>query len=384
MKRNNEYGVILIFALLHAAVSLIARFVGFHELLILTLLTMIMSVVLSLRKNMSILFMVLAVILINFIGKWIGEMIGDFVRAYIFPPVPIRHYIAGPFCNFVTTWILGLGQLGAGALLRKSRSYKEVDTRQAIWLIVAFATVLVIRLVMMINSSESFLEENVELNIIIDYICSMAAILWMAKCTLDAQQNVLTEKKKRHEAQYSYERLKQQIEPHFLFNSLNTLGSIVEADRKDQALAFTRKLSEIYRYLIDNEEERLVFLEEELHFVDLYVDLMQVRFPEGIRLETAIPSSVAASRQIIPCSLQLLVENAIKHNSFSAEEPLVIRIRAEEDYLVVTNDRRPKVSSQPSTGNGQRYIRKRCHDELGKEVIICEDTASYTVKLPIL
>ena len=229
----------------------------------------------------------------------------------------------------------------------------------------------------------SVVAPNVVLNIIIDYACSMIAILWMAWKVITTQKDISSEKKKRHEAQYSYERLKQQIEPHFLFNSLNSLDSIIVAGQEEQASQFIHKLSGIYRYLIENEDESLVYLGDELLFVHKYVDLMKVRFPEGLEVETDIPDDEVC-HFVIPCSLQLLVENATKHNAISEESPLRIRISIDGDYVQVTNNRNPKISSQPSTGNGQRYIRQRYRDEAGKEIIIIEDPQTYTVKLPLL
>ena len=361
MKRLNDYGIILLFATLHLAVSLLSRLVGFHDELALTLLTMILSVFLSLRRQMSIPFMVIAVIFVNFAGLYLGRWVGDFVRHYILPPTPLRHYIAGPICTFLTTWILGLVQLGCSNLLRKSRFYKETDSGSMLWLVVAFVTVLTIRLILMLRSSSTFFGENVAMNIVIDYVCSFIAVLWMATYALNAQKDVRNEKKKRHEAQYSYERLKQQIEPP----------------------RFIHKLSGIYRYLIETEDERLVYLDDELKFVRQYIDLMKVRFPEGLETEIDIEEN-GYCHFIIPCSLQLLVENATKHNTISEETPLHIRISIEGDYIQVTNNRNPKISSQPSTGNGQRYIRQRYRDEAGKEIIVMEEEQTYTVKLPLL
>ena len=135
--------------------------------------------------------------------------------------------------------------------------------------------------------------------------------------------------------------------------------------------------------MIENEDESLVYLGDELLFVHKYVDLMKVRFPEGLEVETDIPDDEVC-HFVIPCSLQLLVENATKHNAISEESPLRIRISIDGDYVQVTNNRNPKISSQPSTGNGQRYIRQRYRDEAGKEIIIIEDNQTYTVKLPLL
>ncbi|MBR1407254.1 MAG: histidine kinase [Bacteroidales bacterium] len=383
MKRLNDYGVILLFALLHLAVSILSRLVGFHNELALTLLTMILSVCLSLRKRMGIPFMVIAVILVNFAGLYLGRLMGEFLRFFLHPAPAIRPYIISPLATFLTTGIVGLVQLGCSALVKKSRFYKETPETGTVWLIFAFVTILVIRLIMTLRSSTTFFSENVELNIVIDYVCSFAAVLWMASYTLHAQQDAQTEKKKRHEAQYSYERLKQQIEPHFLFNSLNSLDSIVVSGQNVQASQFIHKLSGIYRYLIETEDERLVYLDDELRFVRQFIDLMKVRFPEGLQTEIDIEED-GYCHFIIPCSLQLLVENATKHNTISGETPLRIRISIEGDYIQISNNRNPKISSQPSTGNGQRYIRQRYRDEAGKEILVTEDEQTYTVKLPLL
>lgn len=383
MKRINDCGIILIFCVVHALVAFASRRIRFHDELVLTLLTMLMSVMLSLRKQMNIPFMVIAVVVINFAGLKLGSLVGTFVRHHVFPSSPVQYYFRGPLSTFVVTGFLGFVQLGFEHLVRRSRFYRETDTQSPVWIIFAFVTVLIIRLIMMLRNSNSFFGENIAMNIIIDYAVSFAAVLWMAGKTISVQRDIREEKKKKHEAQYSYERLKQQIEPHFLFNSLNSLDSIVVSGQDAQASQFIHKLSSIYRYLIETEDERLVYLEDELSFVSQYIELMKVRFPEGLETEIDIDRN-GPPQFIIPCSLQLLVENATKHNTISAAQPLRIRISIEGDFIQVTNNRNPKITSQPSTGNGQRYIRKRYRDEAGKEIVIEEDEHTYTVKLPLL
>ena len=383
MKKPNAYLIILIFALLHAVVAFAGRLIGFHNELVLTLLTMMMSVYLSLHKQMSIPFMVIAVILVNIAGMWLGLAIGGLVRTYLFSDSPGSVLYRGAISTFLTTCIIGVVQLEISKLWRRSRFYREHDTQQPIGLLVAFVAIILVRMLVMVRSSETFFENNVVLNIIIDYTVSFLAVIWMAAFAIKARQDISAEKKKRHEAQYSYERLKQQIEPHFLFNSLNSLDSIVISGQEQQASQFIHKLSAIYRYLIETEDERFVSLNDELHFVRQYIDLMQVRFPEGLEMEIDVPEDEYC-HFVIPCSLQLLVENATKHNAISSETPLLIRISIEGEYVQVTNNLNPKISSQPSTGNGQRYIRKRYHDEAGKEIVVEENGQSYTVKLPLL
>jgi len=383
MKRPNEIEIIVLFAILHVVVSLTARLIGFNDELALTLLTMLMSVMLSMRKQMNVVFMILAVVLVNILGVYLGKVFGDIVRKIVLPGNPIQHYIRGPISTFLTTLVIGAIQLAVSNLIRKLPFYRDGDTNNVVWLLFAFIAILAIRLALMMQTFSNSSPKNIALNIVIDYVCSFVAVLWMASYTLRAQHDIKMEKQKRHEAQYSYQILKQQIEPHFLFNSLNSLDSIVNAGDNAQASKFIHKLSGIYRYLIENENEHLVYLGDELRFVKQYIDLMKIRFPVG--LETIIDiDKDEICYFVIPCALQLLVENATKHNSISAESPLKIRISIDNGYVQVVNNRNPKFSSQPSTGNGQRYIRQRYRDEVGKEIIVIQEEQAYTVKLPLL
>ena len=385
MKNMNKYLIVLLFAILHLVLAFSSTLVGYEVLLVLTLMTMLMSLLLSIRQEMGTVFMVVAVIVINFAGLYLGQWIGVMVRKYIIlESNPYRHYMAGPLSTFITTGILGTLQILCADVVRKTRFYKGPETEQnSMPVVIAFVVVLVIRLIMMMRSSNSFFGEYLSLNIILDYVGTAVVILWMAYHVIRAQRDYKQEKRKRHEAQYSYGRLKTQIEPHFLFNSLNTLSSIVDTGNNQDAKLFIQKLSAIYRYLLDTEDEHLVFLSEELEFVDQYASLMRIRFPEGLSIQVEIGQE-SSSRYVIPCSIQLLVENAIKHNVVSAREPLSIRITLEGDYLVVSNNLNPKLTSQPSTGNGQRYIRQRYHDEVEREVVIEKSQTEYIVKLPLL
>ena len=307
------------------------------------------------------------------------------VRRYIITATfPHRHYIAGPLSTFLTTLIVGFVQALCGWLVGRVRHGQPVRFNDnPLPLILAFSAVLIIRMVMVLNSSSSFFEGNAILNVTLIYACSMAIVVWMAYYVHRARRDVIREKHKRHEAQYSYDRLKQQIEPHFLFNSLNTLGCIVDAGQKTEAIRFIQELSSIYRYLLENEDEPVVYLADEMDFVQRYVSLMHNRFPEGLDVQVDITDE-DRSHYVVPCSLQLLVENAMKHNTVSADNPLRLRIVSADGYLVVSNNRTPKITSQPSTGNGLKYIKNRYRDAMGTDVIIEETPEQYTVKLPLL
>ena len=125
-------------------------------------------------------------------------------------------------------------------------------------------------------------------------------------------------------------------------------------------------------------------LREEMEFVQKYVDLLQVRWPEGLEVETAIPEELMAL-QVVPCAVQLLIENATKHNAVMPDRPLKIRISADVDGITVTNVRIPKVGKEPdSTGLGLKYIRKQYEDLAHRGVEIVETADNYSVKLPLI
>ena len=212
---------------------------------------------------------------------------------------------------------------------------------------------------------------------------SIYCLIYMVNYSLTAKFQMQEERVKANMAQYQYLKLKRQVNPHFLFNSLNILDCLVCEEKTEQASTYIHKLAGIYRYLIRSEEETLVPLREELVFVNLYIDLLKVRVPEGFEVRINGPEA-AEARFVLPCSLQLLIENAIKHNAVTAENPLRISIQSEGDNLKVSNNIVPKVTVSPSTGLGQKYIRQQYLDLSGKHIGIERTGESYCVTLPLL
>lgn len=190
------------------------------------------------------------------------------------------------------------------------------------------------------------------------------------------------ESDKKRKAQYQYQQLKQQLNPHFLFNSLNVLDYLVQNEDKQRASDFIRKLAGVYRYLLDTGENKLVSIVEELHFIEMYTDLLKERFPEGLILNIDVAEEYL-QKQIIPCGLQVLVENATKHNIVSADKPLYISIYVEHDMIVVKNNLQPRLTAN-STGLGLQNIQKQYKDIANKEIIVSKQNKDYIVKLPIL
>jgi sensor histidine kinase YesM len=193
---------------------------------------------------------------------------------------------------------------------------------------------------------------------------------------------VQQEKLKSEHLALQYETLKSQVNPHFLFNSLNSLVSLIERDREN-AISFVKKLSDVYRYVLDQRDHELVLLQDELEFVEAYIFLQKIRFGEKIQFSVSI--GLPGNSKVIPLSLQMLVENAIKHNEVSNEQPLTIGITSSDDQcVVVRNNIRKKFTSERSTGVGIENIRKRYEYFTNKAVYVNEDAGYFTVKLPVI
>jgi two-component system, LytTR family, sensor kinase len=188
---------------------------------------------------------------------------------------------------------------------------------------------------------------------------------------------------KNQQIRTQFEVLQNQMSPHFLFNSLNTLTTLIAEDSK-VAIDFTEKLSEVYRYILQNKEKELVTLGEELSFVKSYVFLLQMRYPENLSVKFGIENKYM-SQSIPPLTLQILVENSIKHNIISKSHPLQIDIYVESGKsIVVKNNLQQKKVIQKSTKTGLDNIRKR-YAYFGKHNIDVITTAqNFMVAAPLI
>lgn len=179
---------------------------------------------------------------------------------------------------------------------------------------------------------------------------------------------------------FRYKTLKSQVNPHFLFNSLNTLSEIIHADTA-HADGYIAKLSSFYRYVIENEETELVNLSVEVNFAHDYFELQKERDDDKISLEMNIPG--VGNYLVIPVSLQMLLENAFKHNVCSREHPLKIKINREDDVVVVSNNIQRKNTMNANTGTGLQNLAERVRLTLGREMVVVDNGIEFTVKLPV-
>lgn len=182
-------------------------------------------------------------------------------------------------------------------------------------------------------------------------------------------------------ASAQFESLKNQIDPHFLFNSLNVLSSLIE-ENPEAAQKFTTSLSKVYRYVLEQKDKELVSVEEELKFAKTYMNLLKMRFENSITFE--VPKFENDDAKVVPLSLQLLLENCIKHNIVSEKKPLHIKIYIQENELIIENNKQIKEILQDRKGVGLQNIVSRYAILTKRNVIIQESETIFKVKLPIL
>ncbi|MBL0737654.1 histidine kinase [Flavobacterium sp. GN10] len=196
------------------------------------------------------------------------------------------------------------------------------------------------------------------------------------------QMGVELERTKAVNLGAQYELLKQQINPHFLFNSLNTLKSMVDMNDENSS-DFILKLSDFYRFTLESRKLDLIPLREEIQILDSYVYLLKARFEDGFVLENEIEEKQYES-VIPPFALQLLIENCIKHNVVSLDKPLKIRLYSEKDFLVIENPIQLKRGAIVSTGVGLDNINQRFMHLVHKEIEIDKNETTFKVKIPLI
>jgi len=192
-----------------------------------------------------------------------------------------------------------------------------------------------------------------------------------------------TEELKRINTQAQLQAIKNQINPHFLFNNLNVLSSLVMLDNPD-ANKFIEEFAKVYRHILSSQQQELIPLQAEIEFIEPYIFLLKKRFPESIHVSVDIPSRYLAW-YLPPVALQMLIENAIKHNIASKTKPLYIKISVDnKEHLVVSNNLQLKIPDNESTNFGLRNISQRYDLIAGQQIEIIETKENFSVLLPLI
>jgi sensor histidine kinase YesM len=206
-------------------------------------------------------------------------------------------------------------------------------------------------------------------------------VYYIAALSEAQQAKIEIEHLKQENLEVRLNLLKQQISPHFLFNSLSTLRTIAPDNNTKQ---YVMQLSNVYRYLLNYNDNNVATLKDELAFTNSYLYILKERFEDALQVTIQVPESFL-SKKIPPLALQILIENAIKHNVISPDEPLHINIHSEgEDKLTVSNNLQTRLSIEKSTGKGLQNINDRYHLLSGKQIDIIDNGKTFIVKLPLL
>jgi LytS/YehU family sensor histidine kinase len=186
----------------------------------------------------------------------------------------------------------------------------------------------------------------------------------------------------RERSQAELQALTNEMDPHFIFNSLNTLNHLI-VNRPQQAHLFNNKLAQVYKYFLINKNRELISLKEEMEFIDNYFFLLQIRHDGKLQLQVEL-NEEANQAMIPPCAVQVLIENAIKHNEFTDDNPLLIKIVVNGKFILVSNNAKPKPYAVNSTGIGLKNLRSRYRIISRKDIEIEKGHNSFAVKLPLI
>lgn len=317
----------------------------------------------------------------------------EFCRLYHYFNIEIDWYYAFATIAAITFLVLEINRL-AEPLVRKFFPLEKSKIKYKIAFffvgsISATTLTIVIVLVMGMIFHPYTLTDNIiplKLNITYAWLVNLlyhlvnAIIFYFKEYETTALE---AEQLKSTTAQAELQLIKSQVNPHFLFNNLNVLASLVMKDNKE-ANRFIEEFSKVYRYILSNHNKELVKLKEEIDFIKPYIFLLEKRFTDGLRIKVNIDEG-QYNKFIIPASLQMLIENAIKHNIVSKHKPLLIDVHTNgNNTIVVSNNLQQKQTVENSTGIGLQNIIKRYQLVSNRSVSINAGENSFTVTLPLI
>ena len=262
--------------------------------------------------------------------------------------------------------------------------------RHCIWCVLAAAALYMVAPVTEWRSGRIML--NCMGDHIFDYMlllkCSFAvavSMLYGWVYVLNSKQQAVVMENERHKNENlttRYNMLVGQINPHFFFNSLNSLAMLVREKHDEKALTYIDQLSYTFRYIIQNGQSTLMTLDEELKFVEAYSDLFKIRYADKLFFDIDIEEKYR-TWTLPALSLQPLIGNAVKHNTITRSKPFHISIRTENGWLVVSNPKVPKLEPEPSTGIGLENLRNRWHLITGRDIEIIDTDKEFVVRMPL-
>lgn len=205
---------------------------------------------------------------------------------------------------------------------------------------------------------------------------------WQDSIVDKAELEIQAAQLEKEKMDLQYHQLRNQVNPHYLFNTLTSLDGLIHTN-PELASEFVRHMSKVYRYVLQHKESEVVNLDEELSFIQHYIQLLHIRYADGLKITTTV-SDEAKDKGIVMVTLQMLIDNAVKHNILQQDEPLRIEIFDDADFLVVRNNKQLRKQIETSNGQGIQQL-KQLYAFLTQKQIVIEDTDdTYTIKIPLL
>jgi two-component system LytT family sensor kinase len=205
---------------------------------------------------------------------------------------------------------------------------------------------------------------------------------WQHSIEEKARLEILAADLERDKFNLQYHQLRNQVNPHYLFNTLTSLDGLIQTN-PELASEFVRHMAKVYRYVLQHKENEVVSLDEELDFIEHYISLLKIRYENALQIEIAL-SPEAKEKGIVMVTLQMLIDNAIKHNSTQEDEPLIIKISDKNDCLTVSNNLQLRRQMETSNGQGLEQLRK-LYSFISDRPILTDQTAtSFTIHIPLL
>lgn len=298
-----------------------------------------------------------------------------------------QHILEKASFNFLFFFLLSITLLYFNTLeLLNIRHYKENPKRNFIYVLFgSLAICLIFSLVHYFINSRLFFQPH-GMNIFRYLFVLIICVLFGYIMKLIYQQHDMAmenEHLKSENLQNQYNALTSQINPHFFFNSLNTLASLVRDGESSDSLKYINQMSDIFRYVLKGNRQELVQLSDEIHFLEAYRYMLQIRFKNKLFFDIKVAEKFYS--YFLPAlSLQPIIENAVKHNVISDDFPLTIRVYIENDeMLVVSNSIQQKFNNESSTGIGLENLNKRYILLTSKDIVVEEDAFKFVVKLPL-
>ncbi|WP_210148481.1 2TM domain-containing protein [Chryseobacterium scophthalmum] len=302
------------------------------------------------------------------------------------------------FISAMYSFVIGIGNDLINSFLNKKVPWSEATTKRAIlsivsilianFILVYFCNYINFVVIQKVATTEDFFSGKY--NFINWFMVNVALLIsaflhaksFMEELKKSSKKEVVEQKLIAKSANAQFESLKNQLDPHFLFNSLNVLSSLID-ENPNQAQKFTASMSKIYRYVLEQKDKELVTIEDEIEFAKTYCGLLKTRFEDSVNFIFDVKED-DLRRFVVPLSLQLLLENCIKHNLATSSKPLLIRIFTEGDTLCIENNLQIREQIKESAGIGLANIVQRYSLLTKKNVFIEKSEDYFKVKLPIL